>query len=108
MGEYYCEQNFGIKLSKSKVQKGYDGVDAKGKTVQVKTRKTPIGSASVYFKNLEFDYCLFVELSENYELVEVLKISKGEIKKNLNNERKRLSVSQIRNKTQNTKVKILS
>ena len=49
LGEYYCEQSFGITLSKNKVQKGYDGTDKKGKTVQIKTRKTPNGGASVCF-----------------------------------------------------------
>lgn len=106
LGEYYCKQNLGITLSNSKVQKGYDGIDEKGKTVQIKTRKNPIGSASIYFKNFEFDYCLFVELNENYELIEVLKINRDEIEKNLSDDKKRLSVSQIRNKTKNIKIKL--
>tara|TARA_R110002051_G_scaffold325768_1_gene431003 strand:- start:2038 stop:2463 length:426 start_codon:yes stop_codon:yes gene_type:complete len=106
LGEYYCKQNFGITLSDSKVQKGYDGVDEKGSTVQIKTRKTPIGSASVYFKNLEFDYCLFIELTENYELVEVLKISRKEIRKNLFKDNIRTSVSRIKNKAKNAKIKL--
>ena len=101
LGEYYCEQNFGIKLCENKVQKGYDGIDENENTVQIKTRKTPLGTASVHFKNLEFNYCLFVELNENYELIEVLKISKEEIDRNLNIDKKRLSVSKIKNYTIN-------
>lgn len=96
LGEYYCQENFGITLCDSKVQKGYDGTDEEEKTIQIKTRKTPSNSASVYFKNLEFNYCLFVELNENYELVEVLKISKEEISDILFKDGIRTSVSRIK------------
>lgn len=106
LGEYYCEQNFGIILCDSKVQKGYDGVDEFGREVQIKTRKTPTNGASVYFKNLDFSYCLFVELNENYELVEVLKISREEIRKNLFKDDIRTSVSRIKNKAKNSKIKL--
>tara|TARA_R110001592_G_C13188743_1_gene752054 strand:+ start:9424 stop:9849 length:426 start_codon:yes stop_codon:yes gene_type:complete len=106
LGEYYCKQNFGITLSESKVQKGYDGVDEKGRTVQIKTRKIPRGGASVYFKNLDFNYCLFVELNENYELVEVLKINKEEIFNILFKDNNRTSVSRIKSKAKNTKIKL--
>jgi hypothetical protein len=106
LGEYYCKQNFGITLSESKVQKGYDGVDEKGKTVQIKTRKTPNGGASVYFKNLDFNYCLFLVLNENYELIEVFKIKKEEIINILFKDNIRTSVSRIKNKAKNAKIKL--
>lgn len=105
LGEYYCEQNFGITLCDSKVQKGYDGTDEEGQEVQIKTRKTPTNSASVYFKNLEFNYCLFLELDENYELVEVLKISREEISNILFKGGVKTSFTRIKNKTKNTKLK---
>jgi len=58
LGEYYCQEKLEITLSENKVQKGYDGIDEEKKKVQIKTRRKPKGSASIYFKNLEFDYCL--------------------------------------------------
>ena len=96
IGEHYCEQNFGVILSENKVQKGYDGIDENGKKVQIKSRKTPLGTAVVYFKNLDFDYCLYLELNEIYQPIEILKISKEEIYNNLCKKRQRLSVSKIK------------
>lgn len=101
LGEYYCATKFSIKLSQNKVQKGYDGKDEKGHTVQIKTRKTPKGNAVVYFKNLDFDYCLFIELNNVYEIIDALKIFKEEIDKHICSKRKRLSVSKIKNHTKN-------
>jgi len=47
---------------------------------------------------------LFVELNENYEPIEILKISKEEIDNNLSIDKKRLSVSKIKNHTKNIKL----
>jgi hypothetical protein len=49
---------------------------------------------------------LFLELNEDYELVEVLKISKEEIFNILFKDSIRTSVSRIKSKAKNTKIKL--
>ena len=82
LGEYYCQKLFGIVL-RPVVEKGYDALDLEGKKVEIKTRRIPPNRYKVIFKSLEFDYCLFVQLNQDYEPILILKFEKSEIEQNV-------------------------
>lgn len=96
LGEHYCKENFGLKLEKNAVNKGFDAIDNENKKVEIKTRRTPEGKYKVIFRSFDFDYCLFVELDEDFELVTILKISSLELQKNLDKKGDRLSVTKLK------------
>lgn len=98
LGEYYCQELLSIVLCKI-VEKGFDGHDAYGKKVEIKTRREPTNSAKVIFRGFEFDYCLFVELNEFFEPISILQIDSKEIQKYLDKKGDRLSVHKLKNKT---------
>jgi len=96
LGEYYCEDLGFITKDDNKVKRGYDGLDKYGKRVQVKTRTSPNNRAKLSFKNLEFDYCLYVELNNNYQLVSISKVDKSIIETNLNKAKDGISVGNLK------------
>jgi|GEM_PF-3201416 len=96
LGEYYCKELFDIKLSKSKVEKSYDGIDNNGKLVQIKTRKLPKHSASIHFRDLEFDYCIYIELDDSFKIVELRRVNVQDLKEILAG-KNRLSANKIKN-----------
>ncbi|WP_124980755.1 DUF6998 domain-containing protein [Nonlabens xiamenensis] len=106
LGEYYCSKYLGIELCNNKVQKGFDGKDNTGQTVQIKTRKKPKGNAVINFKNLQFDYCIFIELDNQFKVVLALKIFNTEISSNICEKRNRISINKLKNITK--KVVLLS
>lgn len=95
LGEYYCKEIFGFKLEVNTVNKGFDAIDQDGLKVEIKTRRTPDGKSKVIFRSFDFDYCLYVELNEFYEPIQILKIEVNELVNNLEKNYKRLSVSKI-------------
>lgn len=101
LGEYYCRELFGLTLHENVVEKGFDAFDSSNKKVEIKTRRTPKGIYKVIFRGFEFDYCLFVELNENYEPNIIMKIEVNELKKYLDKKGDRLSVNTIKKKTVN-------
>ncbi|MBD3723703.1 MAG: hypothetical protein IE891_02685 [Flavobacteriaceae bacterium] len=96
LGEYYCKKLFNLKLEDNAVNKGFDAIDVAGKKVEIKTRRIPEGKSKVIFRGFDFDYCLYVELNEYFEPLEILKLDVEEIKNNLEKSYKRLSVSKIK------------
>lgn len=96
LGEYYCCQLFNLTLNKNVVETGYDAKDIDGRKVEIKTRRTPEGKAKIIFRSFIFDYCLYIELNDYFEPIQVLKILPEEIKKNVDNKGDRLSVNKIR------------
>jgi hypothetical protein len=96
LGEYYCKEKIGLKLEENAVNKGFDAIDTDGLKVEIKTRRTPEGRSKVIFRSFDFDYCLYVELNENYAPIEILKIEVNELIDNLELNYKRLSVSKIK------------
>ncbi len=96
LGEYYCEKLGLIDRDSNKVKKGFDGFDSDGKRVQVKTRTNPKNSAKIGFRNLEFDYCLYAELDDYYQLTSIRKVTRTMIKKNLNKAKDGISVGNLK------------
>ena len=99
LGEYYCSQLFNLTLNKNVVETGYDAKDIEERKVEIKTRRTPEGKAKVIFRSFNFDYCLFIELNEYFEPVNVIKVLPSEIQKNVDAKGDRLSVSKMRKTT---------
>jgi len=99
LGEYYCSQLFGLTLNLNVVETGFDAIDIEGKKVEIKTRRTPEGKAKIIFRSFNFDYCLYVELSEYFEPVAILKIATEEIIKNVDKKGDRLSVNKMKRTT---------
>jgi len=99
LGEYYCQELFSITLNDSTVETGYDGYDTSGKKVEIKTRRQPNNKAKVIFRSFDFHYCLYVELNEYFEPIEILKISVSELLKYLDKKGDRLSVGKLKKKT---------
>jgi hypothetical protein len=104
LGEYYCQELLNITLNDSVVETGYDGIDINNQKVEIKTRRQPSKKAKVIFRSFEFDYCLFVELNEYFEPVEILKIEVSEIMKNRDKRGDRLSVGKLMSNTHNEKM----
>jgi len=104
LGEYYCCQLFNLIPNKNVVETGYDAKDKEGRTVEIKTRRTPEGKAKLIFRSFNFDYCLYVELNEHFEPVTILKIATSEIVKNVDKKGDRLSVAKLKTKSINEKV----
>lgn len=98
LGEYYCKEYCNIVLCDAG-QKGFDGYNNDKKRIQIKTRSSPTSKSKIIFKNLDFDYCYFVELNDFLELVLILKISRDDIVKNLETKSLRLTVSKIKKYT---------
>lgn len=103
LGEYYCKEMFGLTIVENYVNKGFDAIDNKGLKVEIKTRRIPDGKSKVIFRGFDFDYCLYVELDEYFELNRIVKVSSFEIQNNLDKRGDRLSVSKI-NKTKHVLV----
>jgi hypothetical protein len=103
LGEYYCQEILNIELCKV-VKKGFDGLDSNKKKVEIKTRRQPTNTAKIIFRGFDFDYCLFVELNEYFEPIEITKISSQEIQKNIDKKGDRLSVRKLKNKTKNVQI----
>lgn len=106
LGEYYCSQLFNFTLNLNVVETGFDAIDVEGNKVEIKTRRTPEGKAEVIFRSFDFDYCLYVELSEYFEPVTILKIATEEIVKNVDKKGDRLSVNKMRRTTHEVVYKI--
>jgi|TARA_R110000744_G_scaffold295735_2_gene405761 hypothetical protein len=104
LGEYYCKQYFDIKLNENKIKGGFDGVDNSDNKVEIKTRRTPKNNAVIYFRNILFEYLIYVELDANFKPVLVLKINKSEVVKHLNTKRKSITINQIKNKLTSSKL----
>ena len=96
LGEYYCSQLFNFTLNLNVVETGFDAIDIEDKEVEIKTLRTPDGKAKVIFRSFDSDYCLYVELSEYFEPVTILKIVKNEIVNNVDKKRDRFSVNKMR------------
>lgn len=96
LGEYYCSQKFNLTLNDNVVESGFDAKDKKGKKVEIKTRRTPDNRAKIIFRSFEFDYCLYVELNEYYEPIQIIKVLPREILKLVDEKGDRLSVSKMR------------
>lgn len=96
LGEYYCKNLFNITLNKSTVEKGFDGIDSENNKVEIKTRRDPKGSAKIIFRGFDFTYCLFVELNDYFEPINIYKIYKREIVSNLDKKGDRMSVTKIK------------
>jgi len=103
LGEYYCKELLGVKLC-NVTEKGYDGFDMKNRKIEIKTRRLPNNSSKVSFKSFDFDYCLYVELNEFFQVKSILKIRKKEILKCKEKDRNRLSVGTIKKKTKHIKL----
>lgn len=93
LGEYYCSQIFNLTLNVNVVESGFD---AKGKRVEIKTRRTPDNRAKVIFRSFEFDYCLYVELNEYYDPIQIIKDLPSEILKLVDEKGDRLSLTKMR------------
>lgn len=104
LGEYYCQELLDITLNKNTVETGYDGLDKEDNKVEIKTRRQPSNRAKVIFRSFDFHYCLFVELNEYFEPIEILKIDVSELLENLDTKGDRLSVGKIKSKTNHTKM----
>lgn len=96
LGEYYCKQLCNLTINKNVVETGFDAYDNDGNKVEIKTRRTPNGSGKVIFRSIEFEYCLFVELNEYFEPIEISKIAKSDITQNLDLKGDRLSISKLK------------
>lgn len=83
LGEYYCKQHLGIELF-DPLTKKKDGKDRDGKNVEIKTRCNATSSTKVTFTSLNFDYCLYVELGDYFQIKTIHKIPADRIRENLN------------------------
>lgn len=95
LGEYYCSQLFNLTLNENVVETGYDATDIDGHKVEIKTRRTPEGKAKIIFRSFNFDYCLYIELDDYFQPIQVLKVSTDEIIKNVDSKGDRLSVNKM-------------
>ena len=80
LGEYYCKELFGVKLTKNFNEKGFDGY-YKNKKIEIKSRTWN----SPYFtfsksKLTQFDWAFLVIFDENYNLADIFAVSKSIIK----------------------------
>jgi len=79
VGEVKACFKYGLKLILDSQSAGYDAIDADGKRVQIKTRRSETGRKLTNptrlssFSNHNFDYCLLLLLDKNYEIEEVWK-----------------------------------
>lgn len=96
LGEYYCKEIFGLILEKNAVNKGFDAIDIENLKVEIKTRRTPENKSKVIFRSFEFDYCLYVQLNEFYEPIEILKYDKETLFLNKEKNYNRLSHSKMK------------
>lgn len=81
LGEVFACYILGLRLVCDNIQKGYDAIDKGGKMVQIKTRRSEteerpkltgrLGS----FSKHDYDYALFVMLSDKYKVTEIWKVS---------------------------------
>lgn len=98
LGEYYCQELFNIVLCPI-VNKGFDGYDSENNKVEIKTRRLPSDSAKIIFRSFDFDYCLFVELDDCYNVLTILKINVEDIKNNVDKIGDRMSAKKLKTKT---------
>lgn len=96
LGEYYCKKLFNLTLHENPVNEGYDAKDDKGARVEIKTRRLPKDKSKIIFSKMDFHYCLFVELDENFEPVRILKANIKDITKNLDKSGDRLSIKKYK------------
>jgi hypothetical protein len=82
-GEWIAAQMLDLKLADSGVQAGYDAMDSRGKTYQVKTRIiADINAATSFDMRLEFhpfDYLVGVLVSPACELLAVFRLPASEV-----------------------------
>jgi len=99
LGEYYCKELLNLKINENVVEKGYDAKDVEENKVEIKTRRNPKGNAAVIFRGLDFNYFLFVELTEFYEALKIYKVNIEELKEHIRNTKSgyRISVNGIKN-----------
>ncbi len=95
LGEYYCKVLLDIELHGSPVEQGFDGYDSQRNRVEIKTRRTPKSQAKVIFRSFSFKYCLYVELTEFYEVAKILRIEKKNLLNQLDGIGDRLSISKL-------------
>lgn len=103
LGEYYCSQLLNLTLNQNFVETGYDAVDNNAVKVEIKTRTTPEKKSKINFRSFNFDYCLYIELNEFFEPMQILKISQTEILTNVD-KKNRLSVGKLKSKAKHEKV----
>lgn len=89
-GEYIAAKKLNLKLSENSVNKGYDATDQDNKKYEIKARKAtstniptifPINSKQISV----IDFLVYVEFSNEWIVVKILKIPKKEIKANKHN-----------------------
>lgn len=79
VGEVKACFKYGLKLVLDSQSAGYDAIDADGKRVQIKSRRSETGRKLTNptrlssFSIHDFDYCLLLLLDKNYEIEEVWK-----------------------------------
>jgi len=79
VGEVKACFKYGLKLILDSQSAGYDAIDAEGKRVQIKTRRSELGKKLTNptrlssFSKHPFDYCLLLLLDKKYEIEEVWK-----------------------------------
>lgn len=77
--EWLVAKKLNLTLSESTIQKGFDAVDADGKTYQVKSRMVYATEqhTSFDFQNLdhEFDYLIGVFFNKDLDVIKIIKVS---------------------------------
>jgi len=83
IGEVKACFKYGLKLILDSQSAGYDAIDADGKHVQIKARRSELGKKLTNptrlssFSEHPFDYCLVLLLDNNYEIYEIWKAESG-------------------------------
>ena len=85
IGEVLCCHTLGLKLCVDCRSQGFDAMDAEGKRVQIKTRRSEskglprdAGRVGTFSKH-DFDYALLVLLDREYRVVEIWRAEHAEI-----------------------------
>jgi len=86
-GEYIVCKKLGLKLVDSPVNKGYDAVDDNGVKFEIKSRKATAWNKPTIFpikkEQLEnFDFVIYVEFDDDWNIVKLLKIPSNEVRPN--------------------------
>ena len=84
IGEYKASKLLKLDRAQGNINKGFDAVDSEGKKVQIKSRICSRNKGRTgIFNNYDFDYAVLVLMSENYEVTDIYKLGKQEIKEEI-------------------------
>ncbi|MGA2668015.1 MAG: hypothetical protein ABSF32_03755 [Ignavibacteria bacterium] len=96
VGEYYVSKIMRLRLADTTIESGYDAIDNEGNKVEIKALVEPDPPNKITFKNINFLYCLFLELDKSFQPTIIYKLDKQTVENNFERNRRRLNVSRFR------------